>query len=173
MKTDGIRSFYHRFGRESIKYAGRQGFMFGLNQKFRQIFLRQEKPFPKQILGNLICGGLTGLTMTGFLFTYESLKDILRLQNSMYNSLSISQMLRSMKSLLRSFLRLPIFMFSSFVQRSIYFSTLQNQSMLMIIPLSLLSSTMAHFASYPFLKVRNAIDLKHSKLLAYKHISIR
>jgi len=46
MKTDGVRSFYYRFGRESIKYAGRQGFMFGLNQKYRQVFLRQDKSFP-------------------------------------------------------------------------------------------------------------------------------
>ena len=113
------------------------------------------------------------MTINTFLFTYESLKDVLKIQNSMYNSFSLSKILTSLKSLIRSFLRLPTFMLASFVNRSLYFSTLQSQSTLLIVPLSIMSATAAHLASFPLFRLRNVIDLEHSKLLAYRQISIR
>ncbi len=40
IRTDGFRSLYYRFGRDMLKTVPRQAFMFGLDQKFRSIFMR-------------------------------------------------------------------------------------------------------------------------------------
>jgi hypothetical protein len=41
------------------------------------------------------------------------------------------------------------------------------------VPFSIISSAVSHFVSYPLQKIKNRIDLEHSKLLAYKKVSIR
>ncbi len=43
----------------------------------------------------------------------------------------------------------------------------------MILPLSFVSSALSHFISYPIANVKRRIDLEHTKLLAYKKVSIR
>jgi len=74
------------------------------------------------VAGNFLCGGFTGFTITLFSASYHSIKEFFKVQNATYNNFSIRQILLSLRSLLRLFLGLPLTLFYSFVQRSIYFS---------------------------------------------------